>query len=74
MAGKDLFSKGLFVNAALAALAGFVSAFGAFLVATPKPTSTSVYVSAAAGAAYGALRLFVGAIAAAADKPLGVDS
>lgn len=73
MAGKDLFNKELYVNAALAALAGFVTSFGAFMAATPKPVDESLYVSAGLAAAYGALRLFVGALAAAAGKPVSVD-
>ena len=72
MAFDDLSPK-LFKNAALAALAGFVATFAGFLVATPKPTTVSAYVAAAAGAAYGAVRLAAGAIAAAASKPLDVD-
>jgi len=73
VAGRDLFSKKLYINALLASLAGFVTSFGAFLTATDKPADFAVYVSAAVAAGYGALRLFVGALAAAAGKTPTVD-
>ena len=73
MAGSDLVNKKLWLNVGLAALAGFVSSFAAFLQTTPKPTSTAAIISASVAAAWGAVRLAAGLIAAAANKPISVD-
>lgn len=63
----------LVTNTALAFVAGFAATFGAFIFATPKNPGVSAIIAAAAAAAYAGFRAAVGALAAAAGKPVSVD-
>lgn len=64
----------LLVNVALSFVAGFATAFGAFIAATPKNPGTSAIIAAAAAAVYAGFRLAVGAAAAGVAKPFPVDA
>ncbi len=56
-------TKELFVNIALAFVAGFVTSFAAFLNATPKATDKAALIAAATAAAVAGARGVIGLIA-----------
>ena len=65
-------NKNQYINAGLAALAAGVGSF-AYAISTSNATSVAALKSAAAAAAYGALRLAAGVLASAFGKPVPVD-
>jgi hypothetical protein len=62
------FTKELAVNIGLSFVAGFVTTFGVFVAATPRPASFAVVAAAAGAAAWAGFRAVVGFLALNAPK------